>query len=176
MAASRREQILALLRQARGPVTGSELARRLGVSRQVIVQDIALLRAAGEDVLATPQGYRLGPGAPARPYRTVIAVRHSPAQTGDELYTLVEAGVRVLDVVVEHPIYGELRGLLLLDTPDDVTAFLERVADSGAALLSSLTGGVHLHTLEASHPDAIETARARLREKGYLLEGSPGAP
>jgi len=170
LATSRREQILALLRRAPGPVTGSELARRLGVSRQVIVQDIALLRAAGEDVLATPQGYRLGPGMPARPYRAVVAVRHTPAQTGDELYTLVEAGVRVLDVVVEHPLYGELRGLLLLDTRDDVTAFLERVASSGAALLSSLTGGVHLHTLEASHPDALEAARARLREKGYLLE------
>ncbi|MEW6398206.1 MAG: transcription repressor NadR [Bacillota bacterium] len=176
MAVSRREQILALLRQARGPVTGSELARRVGVSRQVIVQDIALLRAAGEDVLATPQGYRLGPGMPARPYRAVIAVGHTPAQTGDELYTLVDAGVRVLDVVVDHPIYGELRGLLLLDTAEDVAAFLERVAGSGAALLSSLTGGVHLHTLEASHPDAIEIARTRLREKGYLLEGSSVAP
>ena len=151
-------------------MTGSELARRLGVSRQVIVQDIALLRAAGEDVVATPQGYRLGPGTPARPYRAVVAVRHTPAQTGDELYALVEAGVRVLDVVVEHPLYGELRGLLLLDTRDDVTAFLERVASSGAALLSSLTGGVHLHTLEAFHPDALEVARARLREKGFLLE------
>lgn len=151
-------------------MTGSELARQLGVSRQVIVQDIALLRAAGEDILATPQGYRLGPGLAARPYRAVIAVRHSPAQTGDELYSLVEAGTRVLDVIVEHPIYGELRGLLLLETREDVDVFLERVAASGAALLSTLTGGVHLHTLEAAHPDAIELARARLREKGYLLD------
>lgn len=170
MATSRREQILAFLRQARGPVTGSDLARRFGVTRQVIVQDIALLRAGGEDILATPQGYRLGPGMAARPYRKVIAVQHSPAQTGDELYTLVEAGVRVLDVVVEHPIYGELRGLLLLETAQDVAAFLERVSRLGAALLSTLTGGVHLHTLEASHPGDIEKARARLREKGYLLD------
>lgn len=172
MGVTRRERILTLLRQAGGPVTGAELARRLGVSRQVIVQDIALLRAAGEDIVATPQGYRLGPGGSLGPYRAVLAVSHRPEETADELNTMVDCGLRVLDVVVEHPLYGELRGLLLLDSRADVAAFLERVARTGAALLSSLTGGVHLHTVEAPHPDALERARESLRRQGILLEGS----
>ncbi len=169
MAASRRERILALLK-AGGCLTGAELARRLGVSRQVIVQDIAILRAAGEDIVATPQGYRLGTGVVA-PYRVVLAVRHRPEQTRSELETMVDCGLRVLDVVVEHPVYGELRGLLMLSSRQDVAAFLDRVARSGAALLSTLTSGVHLHTVEASHPEALIQARDRLRVLGILLEG-----
>ncbi|HHY94422.1 MAG TPA: transcription repressor NadR [Firmicutes bacterium] len=172
MAVERRRRILELLRRAREPVTGSELARRFGVSRQVIVQDIAVLRAAGEEVVATPQGYRLGSGSPVGPYRAVLAVRHRPEQTQDELNTLVDCGLRVLDVVVEHPLYGELRGLLLLASRQDVATFVDQVTRTGAGLLSTLTGGVHLHTVEAPHPDALLCAREALRARGYLLEDS----
>lgn len=168
MAVSRRERILAFLKGG-DCLTGAELARRLGVSRQVIVQDIAILRAAGEDIVATPQGYRLGAGTVA-PYRAVLAVRHRPEQTQLELDTMVDCGLRVLDVVVEHPVYGELRGLLMLSSRQDVASFIERVTRSGAALLSTLTGGVHLHTVEALRPDALVRARERLRALGILLE------
>lgn len=49
----RREQLIALLKQADIPVSGTDLAKRLGVSRQVIVQDIALLRAVNKNILST---------------------------------------------------------------------------------------------------------------------------
>jgi transcriptional regulator of NAD metabolism len=165
---------MALLNAADGPVTGADLADRLGVSRQVVVQDVAVMRAGGETVVATPQGY-LAPGSPALTApRRVIAVRHDAAQTPAELRALVDAGVRVLDVVVEHPLYGELRGMLHLSSRREVDAFLAAVQQQGAHLLSELTEGVHLHSVEASDGAALEEALASLRRLGFLLEGQDG--
>jgi transcriptional regulator of NAD metabolism len=165
----RREQILRLISEARTPITGAELASRFGVSRQVIVQDIALLRAKGAEILATPQGYTTITPPDAAVHRAVIAVRHDRAQTADELNILVDRGLHVVDVVVEHPLYGELRGLLMLETRDDVAEFMRRLEESQAPLLSSLTDGVHLHTVEARRPEAIQRARDELRRLGILL-------
>ncbi|MBI3979560.1 MAG: transcription repressor NadR [Chloroflexi bacterium] len=173
MSSSRRDRIVEALRASPLPVTGSELAHRLGVSRQIVVQDVAILRAAGEDIIATPQGYVLAPNR--RAHRAVLAVGHSPADTASELTALVESGVRVLDVVVEHPLYGELHGNLMLGTRDDVLSWVARWRESHAELLSTLTHGVHLHTVEATTPTAIERARDALRRLGFLLEpGQPG--
>ncbi len=168
-AEQRRQRILEILRSSTTPVTGTQLATWLGVSRQVIVQDIAILRAAGEAIYASPRGYFLYERAPAR-QRTVIAVRHTPAQTEDELLALVDAGVEVIDVIVQHPIYGELRGMLHIASQADVYAFMERMRITRAHLLSELTDGLHLHTLEARDPAALERARQVMRERGYLVE------
>jgi uncharacterized protein len=78
--------------------------------------------------------------------------------------------VKILDVIVEHPIYGELRGSLMIESRADVQDFLRRVRSTHASLLSSLTAGVHLHTVEASRPEMISRARAQLRQKGFLLK------
>lgn len=168
MSSSRREQILDLLRTSARPITGSELAQHLSVSRQVIVQDVAILRAAGAEIIATPQGYVLA--RPRREHRAVLAVRHARDETERELMALVDAGVFVLDVVVEHPLYGELRGNLMLGSRADVTAWVARWQATHAELLSALTRGVHLHTVEAMSPAAIERAREALRALGFLLE------
>ncbi|MHB9091139.1 MAG: 3H domain-containing protein [Chloroflexota bacterium] len=169
----RRRQIQDLLRESDQPITGHELATRMGVSRQVIVQDIALLRAQGEDLVATPQGYLLAQRFSPAAHRAVLAVRHGRESTEDELLTMIDHGLIVVDVVVEHPIYGELRGLLRLESREDVYRFTARLRESDASLLSALTKGVHLHTVEASRPEVIGRARAALRAKGYLLEDSP---
>jgi len=165
---ARRARILALLREADRPLSGAELARRLGTSRQAIVQDIAVLRAAGVEILATPRGYCLPHARPA--YRALVAVRHTPEQTEDELTLLVDLGVEVVDVIVEHAIYGELRGSLHIASREDVRQFMEALRRTGARLLSELTGGLHLHTLEARSPELLERAREALRERGYLVE------
>ena len=55
----RRERLIALLQQADTPISGTELAKQLGVSRQVIVQDVALLRAENCEILSTNKGYLL---------------------------------------------------------------------------------------------------------------------
>jgi transcriptional regulator of NAD metabolism len=139
------------------------------VSRQCLVQDVAILRAAGVEILSTPQGYRL-PQEKSSAYRATLACRHTPEQTEEELNILVDHGVRVLDVVVEHALYGELRGSLMIESRADVQDFLRRWRQTGANLLSSLTRGVHLHTVEASRPKNIAQAKARLHEAGILLK------
>lgn len=168
-AEERRDHLLHVLSTAHRPITGAQLADVFGVSRQVIVQDIAILRAAGHQIFASPQGYFLyRPTATTQ--RTVVAVRHTPAQTEDELLALVDAGVEVVDVIVEHPIYGELRGMLHIASRADVAQFMAQLRATGAHLLSELTDGLHLHTLEARSPEALERARRVLRERGYLVE------
>jgi uncharacterized protein len=165
----RRQGILAWMRAHSEPVRGGELAKRFHVSRQCLVQDVAILRAGGEEIEATPRGYHL-PVNSKRAHREILACRHAPEKTQEELQILVDHGVKILDVIVEHPVYGELRGSLMLESRADVHDFLTRVNSSHASLLSSLTRGVHLHTVEASRPESIARAKAQLRARGILLK------
>lgn len=169
----RRKRILKILSDSPVPVTGSELARRLGVSRQVIVQDVAILRARGNEILATPQGYMLLCQPPEKSNRTVLAVTHPPARTAEELYILVDSGLKVIDVIVEHPLYGDLRGSLMLSSREDVDRFMTRLKEENAALLSALTGGFHLHTVEFTDIEKLKRAKDLLRAKGFLAERNP---
>ena len=166
-AASRRQAILDRLRTADRPVSASALAAGLNVSRQIIVGDIALLRAGGAEISATPRGYVL-PRATDGITRT-IACRNTLAQTGQELDILVDNGCTVLDVIVEHPVYGQLTGQLQISSRYDVEQFLARIRDSDAAPLSMLTGGLHLHTLCCPNEDAYTRACAALKAAGLLL-------
>lgn len=167
--AARRRRILQWIRTHRVPIRGNELAKRFHVSRQCLVQDVAILRAGGEQILATPRGYRL-PEEPNHAHREILACRHEPERTGEELEILVDHGVKILDVIVEHPLYGELRGSLMIESRADVQDFLKQVRAMHASLLSTLTGGVHLHTVEASRPEMISRAKAQLRARGFLLK------
>lgn len=165
----RRENLLDVLERSAGPITGSDLSRRFDVSRQVIVQDIALLRARGENILATSQGYL----APQNPVKNTlsftVACQHTPDEVEDELITMVNYGARILDVIVEHPIYGELRGILMIQSPEDVKNFINKYRQEEVTLLSSLTDGVHLHTVEVMNRQVMERLKEALLKKGYLL-------
>lgn len=168
----RRQWILDTLKTAASPVTGTELAKKANVSRQVIVQDIALLRAAQAPILATPQGYLYYENPASQqetPFSRVIACKHRLEETELELNTMVDHGLHILDVIVEHPIYGELRGSLMIKSRRDVQHFLKNIRRSGASLLSSLTGGVHLHTVAAESEARIDEACAALARHGILL-------
>lgn len=175
-AAERRAALLALLTAEPGAHPGDALAKRFAVSRQAIVHDIAILRAEGAQIVATVRGYLLAAAADRLPYRAVVAVRHRPEETEAELMTLVDLGVRVVDVVVEHPLYGELRGDLHLASPADVRSWAEATRRSGAHFLSELTEGVHLHTLEAASETRLDDARAVLAARGFLLDGGEPEP
>ena len=168
--ATRRRRIVQWMRGRNGPVPGTELARHFRVSRQCVVQDIAILRAERNDILSTPQGYRLPAKQVPDGHRVVIACQHGPERTEEELQVLVDNGVRVLDVIVEHALYGEMRGSLMIESRADVQDFLRRWRSTKASLLSSLTRGVHLHTVEASKPEMIARARAELQSRGILLK------
>ncbi len=167
-AETRRQKIIDVLRSSRGPVSAGKLAETFGVSRQIIVGDIALLRAAGTDITATPRGYvltRIGAGIVHK-----IPCRHKPEEMKQELEIMVDNGCIVRDVIVEHPIYGQIVGQLDILTRHDVNEFVERVSQSDAAPLSDLTGGIHLHTIIAPSKSAYLRVLGKLREKGFLLE------
>ncbi len=166
-AQSRRETIKNHLEQAQAPVSATALAARLSVSRQVIVGDIALLRASGAPIEATPRGYILS--RPAGIYGKVVTC-HSSQEMEQELNLLVDLGCVVEDVSVEHPIYGQLTGRLHLTCRADVQAFIEKVADSAALPLSALTEGIHTHGLRCPDEQTLEKAREALRNLHILQE------
>jgi uncharacterized protein len=166
---ARRRRILQRLRRETGTIPASALAREFRVSRQCLVQDVAILRASGEEIWATPRGYRVSPPPKSSGHRAVLACRHRPEDTEEELQILVDHGVSVLDVVVEHALYGELRGSLQLESRADVEEFMQRWRSTKATLLSALTRGVHLHHVEARRPELIARAKAQLQARGFLL-------
>ena len=166
-AADRRRQIEKRLQQAQNPVSATALATALSVSRQVIVGDIALLRASGAPIEATPRGYVL-----TRPSGVVgyVVTCHSDADMERELNLLVDLGCVVEDVSVEHPVYGQLTGRLQLTCRADVAAFIEKVTDSAALPLSALTEGIHTHGLRCPDRQTLEKARVMLRDLQILQE------
>ena len=163
----RRKAIADVLRAADAPVSASALAEKFSVSRQIIVGDIALLRSSGEEILATPRGY-VTPKE-ARGILRRVAVKHTPQEMEAELNTIVDNGCTVIDVIVDHPIYGQLTGQLQISSRYDVEQFLARVQAHDAAPLSMLTGGIHLHTLRCPDAAACERACAALKAAGLLL-------
>ncbi|MFO7815607.1 MAG: transcription repressor NadR [Halanaerobiales bacterium] len=166
----RREELKDILKNEVNPITGSKLAEHFDVTRQVIVQDIALLRAEGYDILATSQGYISKDNMGIKTYSRTIACKHNKDDVKEELMTIVRHGAKVKDVKVEHPIYGEISGMLMLQTSEDVKNFLENTREQEASLLASLTDGVHLHTIEAFNEDVLDTIINELKNKGFLLE------
>ncbi|HHW57493.1 MAG TPA: transcription repressor NadR [Clostridia bacterium] len=168
-AQERRKKILEILKEAKEPISGSELAKKFNVTRQIIVQDIAILRAKGIKILSTPQGYMVDRIQENRVKR-VFAVKHGYDRTEEELNLIVDNGGKVLDVIVEHPYYGEIKGLLMLSSRYDISKFMECIKEGKATLLSSLTDGVHLHTVEAENEEALKRIQEALKEKGFLIE------
>jgi transcriptional regulator of NAD metabolism len=166
----RRVKILKVLKTNEQPVTGSELSQHFQVSRQVIVQDIALLRAQGHDILATPQGYMISPVVMSRKPTRILPCKHTQQQIKDELMTIVQLGGKILDVIIEHKIYGQFTGTLMIDTPKKVDDFVEKLNRQRAEPLSMLTDGVHLHTIEAEYQHLLDNIEDALMKKGYLLE------
>ncbi|MDD3347096.1 transcription repressor NadR [Oscillibacter sp.] len=168
-AEERRQAILEQLHTTPQPVSAAALAARFRVSRQIIVGDIALLRAAGANISATPRGYVIlvSPGGLLHQ----VACRHDAQDMEAELNAIVDQGCTVLDVIVEHPIYGQLTGPLQLSNRYEVSQFLSRRAQSDARPLSALTEGIHLHTLSCPYEDAFSRVKASLKALGILLEG-----
>jgi len=168
----RRNKILELLKNSKNPLTGTELAKLFEVSRQVIVQDIAVLRAQGQNILATSNGYMIPQFGGKRKRIITIVCRHEGYDSmEEELKIMVDAGAKVLDVVVEHPVYGEIRSSLMIQSRMDLEEFMTRVRRNQAEPLSSLTGGEHIHTLEVPNEKSTSKIVDALTEKGYFIKG-----
>ena len=164
----RRTELLRILRETEEPVTGSKLSATLGVSRQAIVNDIALLRATGEAIAAGPQGYRMADGS--RGVTAVIRCHHEPTRGREELEILLDRGVSVLDVGVDHSIFGEVRARIVVESRADIDRHTETITKAGEAPLSVITRGIHSHTVRAPSRDALEAAKRELRERGILRD------
>ena len=168
-AEERRQAIRELLQNSKQPVSASALAARFAVPRHIIGAARARRRGAGADTAPTPRGYvilRETAGLVRQ-----VAVQHDAAGMEAELNAMVDQGCTVLDVIVEHPIYGQLTGPLQLASRYDVAQFLARCSQPDARPLSELTEGIHLHTLSCPDEAAFDRVRQELRRLGILLEG-----
>ena len=141
--AERREAILAQL--GRKPIAARTLAAKYGVSRQVIVQDLAVLRK----------------------------VRHTPAQTGLELNLIVDCGGRVCSTSISHRVYGRITVELDIRSRQDVLEFLQAFEDSASTVLSTATDGYHYHLVEAATPERLDLIEKELQEHGFLAPLQP---
>lgn len=164
----RRREILKMLSAESSPIKASYFATEFRVSRQIIVGDIAILRASGHKIIPTPHGYMLEE-AKTPTNTAVIACKHSNEESLDELYVIVDNGGTVIDVTVEHPVYGEIHGLLNIESRYDADKFAESLKDSNALTLSSLVEGIHLHTISFRDQECLDRIKKALTDKGYIL-------
>jgi len=164
-AIERRENILRLLSEKQEPVSGTALANELNVSRQVIVQDIALLRAAGNDILSMNQGYLIQSG---QRISRVFKVIHGDDQVEDELGLIVDFGGYIKDVFVYHKAYGVLKADMDIRSRHDIEKFTEKIASGKSNLLMNVTSGYHYHTVFADSVQLLDIIQEKLWEKGFL--------
>ncbi len=171
MSEERRRQLLELLSTSTRPISGTGLGQKLGTTRQTVAQDVALLRARGEPIVGTSRGYLLPTAFAPHVHQAILAVRHPPERTEEELSLMLDLGLRIVDVIVDHPFYGEIRGMLMLDSREDLREWMEGMREKRGRLLSELTDGIHLHTVEAPRLELVDRARDTLRQHGFLFEG-----
>ena len=166
----RRKAIIEYLTSKTTPVSGTELAKKFGVSRQIIVQDVALLRAENRNILSTNKGYMLfHPQEQSHGHTAVIMVRHSAEQTIEEMRSIVDYGGKMLDVFIDHDLYGQIRVDLVINNIFDAEEFCEKMMCSTSKPLKALTEDCHYHTIQAPSEKALELILKELKEKGFLL-------
>lgn len=165
----RREKLIEILENSKQPISGTELSKKLKVSRQVIVQDIALLRAVNKNILSTTKGYLIYVREDKKVNRCFL-MKHTTDEIQDELCTIVDLGGKVLDVIVSHDIYGEIKADLIINNRQDVYDFVHKVQSNNTIPLKELTDNIHLHTIEADSEEVLDNIEEMLREKGYLIQ------
>jgi len=164
--AERRKAIVNLLLSSDKPVSGSELAQKFGISRQIIVQDITVLKGTGYEILSTNQGYVIQK-SPLK--ERVFKVRHTTDETEDELSCIVELGGTVVDVFVWHKVYGRIEAGLNIFSKLHIKQFLEGVRTGQSTELMHITGGYHYHTVRADSEAALDRIEAALAERNYIV-------
>jgi len=170
-ATTRRAKVFEIINKANTPISASALAKELGVSRQVIVGDIAILRAQGHEIIATARGYMIPEFRESNQYVGKIVCCHNAEDTKAELYAIVDLGAAVVNVIVEHEMYGEITGQLNIKTRNDADIFIDQMKSSEAKLLSALTLGLHMHTIACRNKAHFEQIYQTLDNAGFLVKG-----
>ena len=163
----RREQIVRQIQESKEPVSGKKLAELYGVSRQVIVQDIALIRTAGYDIISTNRGYILNT---QKAISRVFKVQHTDEQTEEELYEIVDLGGCVGNVMVNHRVYGHMEAPLGIHSRRKAAAFIEDIKSGKSSPLKNITSNYHYHTVSAESEEILDEIEEMLRAKGFLIE------
>ena len=162
----RRKEIAGFLLSEKRAVSGGELSEKFGVSRQIIVQDIAVLKAAGYEILSTHNGYFIQATPLAE---RVFKLRHTTEQTEDELNTIVDLGGTVVDVFVWHKVYGKVAANLNIFSRLHVKQFIEGIRSGKSTELMGITGGYHYHTVRAESEEVLEQLAIALNNKKYIV-------
>ena len=164
----RRKQIARFLIENSNAVSGSELAEKFNVSRQIIVHDIALLKAEGYGVVSTHYGYVINKTPIAK---RVLKLKHTTEQTADELGTIVALGGVIEDVFVWHKVYGKIQARLNISSKYHVDKFIEGVRSGKSTELMNITGGYHYHTVTADSDGVFDAIESALKQKGFIVAG-----
>jgi len=159
-----KEKILKILKSLKTPIKGKDLAERIGVSRQMIIQYVSKLKSEGHKIASTRDGYILEREVGLR---KMIAVKHSSDEIENELISIVKAGGKVLDVIVEHPIYGEIKGRIDVQNEEDVIKFMSLLKTTKATPLLELANGVHIHTIEVKDEESFKKVKEAIKD--YLI-------
>lgn len=168
--AERRKALLAMMRETEKPLSGTALGKRTGVSRQVVVQDMALLRTEGYPIISTARGYLM---EVSKGCTRLFKVCHTNEQVEDELTTIVDLGGTVVNVMVNHRIYGKLDAQLNIKNRRDVAKFLDDINTGKSTPLLNVTSGYHFHLVSAETEDVLDEIEEALRGKNYLTELLP---
>nr|WP_035314013.1 transcription repressor NadR [Clostridium sp. D5] len=163
----RRNAIVSHIKSSAVPVSGKTLAQEYEVSRQVIVQDIALIRASGHDIISTNRGYILNT---PRTFSRVFKVNHTDDDLENELCSIVDLGGRVVNVMINHRVYGHMEAELNINSRRKVMEFLEDIKSGKSSPLKNITSNYHYHKVEADNEETLEMIQDMLRRKGYLIE------
>lgn len=162
----REKRILQILKESDKAITGVELAKKVNVSRQVIVQDIAILRANGETILSTNNGYLLQQKEEKK--SRVFKVIHSDEETEEELNLFVDWGGYVEDVFVYHKAYNVVKAELKLKSRIDVINYMTKLSEGKSSLLKNVTSGYHYHTILADREETLDLIQEQLQKRGFL--------
>lgn len=164
---ARHDEILILLQNSSSALSGSFLSKEVGVSRQIIVQDINQLREAGHSITSTPKGYVLDRSWEVQ---KIVKVYHTVEDTEKELNLIVDLGADVKDVFIFHKIYGEIHAPLNIRSRKDVKDFCDKIKKGKSSPLMTATAGYHYHTLAARDKETLELVEKELKKKGFIAK------
>ncbi len=169
----RRAQIVSILEKSSEPIAGGELAKRLNVTRQAIVQDIALLRANGKDIFSANRGYVL---LKKSEFERIFKLNHSDEDVEAELMLIVDLGGKVKDIFVFHKVYGVVKADMNIRSRKDIAEFIKNIRAGKSSLLKNVTAGYHYHTVVADSEQTLDEIEIELKNKGFLAKLSEYEP
>ncbi|MCQ2442085.1 MAG: transcription repressor NadR [Oscillospiraceae bacterium] len=162
----RRAEILTILRRASAPVAAKELASHFHVSRQVIVQDLAVIRASTAGIISTNRGYIIQQESS---FTREFKVRHTEEMVEKELNLIVDYGGTVKNISVSHRVYGRITAEMDIRSRQDVQEYIQTIGESASDPLGTVTSGYHYHLVEASSEERLDRIEEKLRENGFLV-------